>query len=217
MTATFPLLVAGTGNKKVWKALEIGLACLLVFSLGCGVAIATWISLASNLIATVLPTIPGLIASFGALGGKTLTPAQVARLTGVFQGVSDLFSQANQLVAQYQANPDPSTVAKVRGLVTQIQTRLSSVLADLQITDAATVAKIQASIDAFTALANSILTVLPTVTGGKVTARHVSRAQMKEITPEAWAAKFNQSMQKRTGNALVDGAFANVKAVPVTK
>jgi len=183
---------------------------------GCGIPAATWITMGLNLIGTVLPTIPGIIAAISTLAGQqVLNQTQVQKLTQVFTGVQSLFQQAYAALNQYQANMDPTLITKIQDIVTQIKTQLSGVLANVQITDTATVAKITSIINAFTDLANNILVILPSVTAGKVTARRVSAAQLKRVTPEIWAAEFNAAAHKPSGSAVVDGAFGTVHAIPL--
>ncbi len=184
------------------------------FLAACGVAALPFITMGLNLIGTILPTIPGIIAAIGSLTGHTIPPAASAKLTQIFSGVQDLFVQAEQALNQYQQNNDPTLITKIQDILNQVKLRLSNVLADTQITDAATVTKITSLVTTFVDLANTILGILPTVVGGKVVARKVSRAQMATVTPEAWSAKFNRAAQAPSGSTAVDDAFKNVVAVP---
>jgi len=188
---------------------------------GCGVAVATWIQMGLGLINTILPTIPSLITAFQGLTGKGLTDAQVAKLTSVFNGAHDLFSQALTFVQQYQANNDPNLITKIQDLLNQIKTSLNlqQLLADLQVTNAAVVSKITVVVNSFIELVNDVLIILPSVTPtGQVHAKRVSEAQMARLKPEAWAARFNGALASSKGqNAEVEAAFSNVKAVPVTQ
>jgi hypothetical protein len=192
-----------------------GLAPLLVarVMVACGIAVGTFVSMGLTLISTVLPTIPGILAAFGSLTGKTISAAQVAQLTAVFQGVADLFRQAETALNQFNANNDPTLIAKIQDILGQVKTSLGNVLADIQIKDPATLAKITSVVNSFVDLANNILTILPQVINGKLQARKVSHAQMAQVTPEGWSSRFNQSVGKPTGNNDVDLAFSNVRAV----
>lgn len=186
----------------------------MAFLTGCaGLPVATFVSMGLQLVGTVLPTIPGILAAFGALSGKVLTEAQVAQITAVFRGVGDLFTQAESALNQFNANNDPTLIAKIQDILAQIKTRLSAMLADVQVKDAAVLAKITSVTNAFIDLANNILTILPQVVNGKLQARKVSHAKLAQVTPEGWATRFNRSVGTPVGHAEVDAAFANVKAV----
>jgi len=183
------------------------------FLMACaGLAVGTFVSMGLQLISTVLPTIPGILAAFGSLTGKTISAAQVAQLTAVFQGAADLFQQAETALNQFNANNDPTLITKIQDILGRIKSSLSSVLPDLQIKDVATLAKISSVVNSFIDLANNILTILPQVINGKLVARKVSKAQMAKVTPEGWSARFNESVGKPTGNNEVDLAFSNVRA-----
>jgi len=185
---------------------------------GCGVPVATWIQMGLGLINTVLPTIPSIIAAFQGLTGKGLTPAQVAKLQAIFTGAQDLFSQALALVQQYQAHNDNTLIAKIQDILNQLKTTLNlqQILADVQVSNPAVVAKITTVVNSFIELANDVLIILPSVSPtGQVHARKVSQAQMARLQPTVWAARFNASLATSNGkDAEVDAAFASVKAVP---
>jgi hypothetical protein len=204
------------GKKWAAKFLLVLVLSVSLVSMGCAVGgAATWINMGLNLITTLLPTIPSLIAAISGLVGKNvLTQAQVDKLTQVFTGVQQLFQQAQTALTQYEANSDPTLITKIQDILNQVKTSLSNVLTDVQITDPATVAKITLIVNSFIDLANNILAILPTVTNGKVTARKVTHGQMAQVTPEAWAARFNEAVQKPSGNTALDAAFSQVHAVP---
>ena len=67
-----------------------GVVLFLTGSVGCGVAAMTWISIGLSLIATLLPTIPGIVGAFASLVGKTLTPAQLAEYQPLFDNAKKL-------------------------------------------------------------------------------------------------------------------------------
>lgn len=208
---------------------QISLGCLLLASMatpisfigGCaGIPIATFVSMGLQLIGTVLPTIPGILAAFGTLVGKTISPAQVAQITAVFTGVGDLFQQAESSLNQFNANNDPTLIAKIQDILRQIKARLVALLPDVQIKDAATLAKITSIVNAFVDLANNILTILPQTVNGKLQPRKVSHAQLQAVTAESWAKKFNLVVGAPVARVRgaeyvpdVDVAFANVRAV----
>ena len=207
-------------NRREFGKMSLGGVALLYvakFLTACGIPVATFVSMGLNLIGTVLPTIPGILAAFGNLTGKTITPAQVAQLTAVFQGVGDLFTQAETALNAFNANNDPTLIAKIQDILGQIKTKLSAVLTDIQIKDVATVSKITSIVNSFIDLANNVLTILPTIVNGKLQARKVSHARVQAATAEAWAPRFNRAVGAPTGSTDVDAAFANVKAVVVQR
>lgn len=183
---------------------------------GCGAAALPWITMGLNLLATLLPTLPSLIAAFGNLIGKNiLTAAQIAKLTQIFTGVQNLFQQVQADLTAFETSSDPTLIAKIQDLLNQIKTQLSTIITDVQITDPATVAKITAIANAFIDLASNILLLLPTVAAnGKLMAKHISKAQLAKLTPEAWASRFNEAVHKPSGNPALDAAFEKVKAEP---
>jgi hypothetical protein len=182
----------------------LAVAGMNLVSPGCGVSAETWIQLALSLANTVLTALPGIITALQSLMGGTtpvLTAAQLAKLTKVFQGAENLFTTAIADINLYQKNAN------------QIKSSLGSVLTDVQVTNAALVAKITAAVDSIVGLADTILSVLPSVISGKLVAKKVSKQQMARLAPETWAASFNLAIHKPTGDAAVDAAFAQVNAV----
>jgi hypothetical protein len=179
-----------------------------------GAAALPFITMGLNLIGTILPTIPSIIAAISSLTGHTISAASVAKLTQVLSGVQDLFSQAQSALIAYQQNADPTLIAKIQDLLGQVKTRMQAILTDVQITDQATVAKILSIANSFIDLANNILVILPSVANGKVQAKRVSKAQLAQVSSNAWAAKFNAAVKVKTSNPEVEKAFANVVAVP---
>ena len=184
------------------------------FLAACGAAAALpFITMGLNLIGTILPTIPSIIAAIGSLVGKTIPATTVTKLTEIFTGVQTLFQQAQSALTQYQANNDPTLITKIQDILGQVKSSLAVDLAALQITDSATVAKVTLIFNSFIDLANNLLAILPSVVGGKVVARKVSHAQLANVTPDAWATRFNRAVSKPSGSKDVDDAFANVQAV----
>jgi len=194
----------------------VAVATGLPYMIGCAAGAALpFITLGLNLIGTVLPTIPSIIASISTLAGhNVLNESQVAKLTQVFQGVQDLFKQVEVDLNQFQANNDPTLVAKIKDALTLIQTDLKQGMADVQITDTATVTKITGIVNSFIDLTNNVLLLLPVVSNGKIQARKPTHAQLAQVDPKVWAAKFNRTVSTPSGNSAVDTAFADVKAVP---
>ena len=203
-------------SRREFSALSLKSAVVALawrFMAACGAAALPFITMGLNLIATILPTIPSIIAAISSLTGKTIPAAAVAKITQIFVGVQDLFKQAQSALTQYQANNDPTLITKIQDILGQVKASLGNVLVDVQITDQATIAKISLIVNSFVDLANNILAILPTVVNGKVVAKKVSHAQQTQITPKAWAAKFNQAAHSPSGNADVDSAFERVTAV----
>ena len=201
-------------RRDILTLIGVAIASGLTFMAGCGVPAATWISLATSLLATVLPTIPALIQTFGTLVGKNIiTAAQQAKLQQIFTGVQDLLNQANAGVTQFEASGDVTLLSKIKTILGQVKTSLSSVITDVGITDPATVAKITLMANSQIDLADNILAVLPVVSGGKLMAKKVTKEQMQKVTAKAWAAKFNAASNAPSGNKDIDDAFTKVKAV----
>ena len=222
MTGCFPLYLPfqKRASELSWSKWIIRFALILflstsVVTMGCGTPVATWVSLGISLLNTILPTIPALITGIESLLGQTLTAAQVAKLTTIFQGASDLLTQALTALNTYEANPQATTIQQIQTILTQVKANLSNIVADVGITDAATATKIQAIAQTFIDLAQSILNILPTVTAeGKLHAKKLSQQQLNAVTPQIWAAQFNSVIKAPSGSAAVDNAFKNVKAVP---
>lgn len=190
------------------------LASGTTFLTGCGaVPVSTFVSMGLQLLGTVIPTIPGIIAALSTLSGKTITAEQVQQLITVFQGVQDLFGQANAALTQFNTNNDPNLIAKIQDVLQQIKSRLSSVIVDVQIKDPGTIQKVEAVVGAFVDLTNNVLAILPQVVNGKLVARKVPHARVVAAEAQPWAARFNAAVGAPTGNNVVDSAFANVKAV----
>jgi hypothetical protein len=202
-------------RKFIWKtACAYGALATGYLLEACAAAALPFITMGLNLIGTILPTIPSIIAAISGLTGKTIPSTEVNKLTQIFVGVQDLFKQAQDALNQYQASNDTTLITKIQDILNQVKTRLASALADTQITDPATVSKITLVVNSFVDLANNILAILPQVVNGKAVARKVSRAQRAQVTPEAWAKKFNAAAHSPSGNAAVDAAFSKVNAVP---
>lgn len=189
----------------------------------CAATALTWVQIGLSLIATLAPTIPGIIAAFAKLVGKTLTAAQQAKIAGYFTKVTDLLTQIQQQITAFEANPVSGTISIIKQLVTDLQSvlNLQTILADLNITDSATVQKITGIVNTILGIATDILGVLPalkiTAQGGMTVNQGLVPPDIaKTLNPKIVAQKLNAALWATTGNTEVDAIFEQVKTVPVT-
>ena len=200
-----------------------GLVLCLTGSVGCAVAVMTWVQIGLSLLATLLPTLPGIINGFAKLVGKTLTAAQLAKIQAIFSHVADILSQVEAAIQSFEQNPVGSVITEVKNLLNALVATLNvqNILTDLGITDPATVAKLTSIINVILGLATDILNILPATTMGADGTLHVAATKKNvalaaSLTPSAFAAKLNAAIWVKTANPEVDAVFATIKAVPVT-
>lgn len=177
--------------------------------------VAAWIQLGLNLVATVLPTLPGILGAVSSLTGKTIPAEAATLLTTQFTNVQSLFQTVQADIEAFKQSNDTTLVSKIQTVIGQIQTSLASVLKNLSITDAGTVSHIQAVVSSMTLLASDLLAILPIVSNGKIQARshgRLQKATLMRVNTKVWAQQFNDTVHVKTDNAEVDSVFATVKA-----
>src|ERR1700689_4787194 len=80
-----------------------GLILCMTGSVGCAASAMTWVSLGLSLIATLLPTIPSIVAGFASLIGKSLTAAQLAKIQSIFNGITNILQQVQTAIQNFEA------------------------------------------------------------------------------------------------------------------
>jgi hypothetical protein len=200
-----------------------GLVLCVTGSVGCAVAAMTWIQIGLSLLATLLPTLPGIIAGFAKLVGKTLTAAQLAKIQTIFSNIANILMQVEAAIQSFEQNPVGSVLTEIKNLLNSLVATLNiqSILNDLGITDPATVAKLTSIINVILGLATDILNILPATTISADGTLHIAPSKKNaalaaSLTPSAIAAKLNAAIWVKTVNPEVDAIFEQIKAVPVT-
>jgi hypothetical protein len=192
-----------------------GLILCVTGSVGCAAMAMTWISLGLSLLATLLPTIPGIISGFAALVGKTLTAAQLAKIQAIFAHITDILTQVQAAIQNFENNPVGSVLTEVKNLLNSLVASLNitAILNDLGITDSATVAKLSSIINVVLGLATDILNIIPSVAAGA--SKEVTKQISAAMSPQAVAARLNAAIWVKTERPDVDAIFEKIQAIPV--
>lgn len=190
--------------KKV-KFAAIPVLTLALF--GCGVA--QWVKAAQQILPIVLPIITNLVTAVSLLQGKTVSPTDFNAISHTANQVSADLNLVGQLVNQYETSPDVTTVEKINSALQDVSKNLNGLLAALHISDPATIQKITAVTTLINSEMNSIIQILPAVSGGHLSvppggaALPLTAAQLKR--------QYNAIISQTTANAAVNSAFAGAE------
>lgn len=186
------------------KAKFVLVPMLVVALAGCGVA--QWVKVAEQILPVVLPMVTNMVTAVTLLEGRTVSVSDLNTITKTANQVSADLNLAGQLVSQYQASPNATTIGKINAALADVNANLSALLPALHITDQATTQKVTAIVMLISSEVNSIERILPMVTGSPTKAKAggvgsglLSGSQLKN--------EFNAIVSAPTTNSAVNTAF----------
>jgi hypothetical protein len=178
-------------HKLYFGLFLLGLPLLLA---GCTTA---WTGEASNIIRLLVPAIESALAIMAAFG-VGLAPNVLQSVQSWAQQATADLTQVASLIDQYNA---AEATAKP-GILTEIQTMLSTITANLQtllpsihVTDASTQAKITAIINLISGEMTALIGLVPAISG-KVTSHDELKALMAAVkSPKEFRSEFNSQAE----------------------
>jgi len=186
---------------------KILLIPILVIALaGCGAA--QWIKVAEQILPVVLPMVTSLVTAVSLLQGKTISSPDLTTITQVANQVSNDLNLVGQLINEYDASPNVTTVQKIQTALGDVHANLNGLLPALHSSDPATVQKISAVVTLIGAEVDSLAQLLPVISSGKLQARKGPIAV--PLGPSQLKQEFNAVVTQPTANAEVNQAFAKI-------
>lgn len=202
-------------HRAAWLTFLVSTSLLLILhTVACGAA--SWLTDASTVIEAVLASISalsGVIAVFVPAAGILSNALNVA-----LQEVTEI----QTLVSQYQTSPSETLLQKIEASIQLVVTNLQPLLSPVGV-PAAAATKIQqiaqailTQLEAWAALIPSLKVATSSAGAATTTisAAHVERlatAKSLPLNSGDFKAKVNAIIEKPTGDAAVDAAFAKVK------
>lgn len=209
---------------------RIGLAVILsatMILVGCS---THWIGEAEQIVAVMIPAAENLVTLVSMLEGKTVTAGDLAMVQSAgTQAGSDL-----QLIQSLIAAYDKADDAAKPGLLSQIQSALNAVQANLQgllpalhIKDAVTQTKVAAVVAILLSEVQSLAAVVPVGQGSGVSDQGPAAARLSKamttaagtaggkgklpLSAREFAKSYNATLTAKTGNADLDRATSGLQ------
>ena len=150
----------------------------------------SWITTALNdlpVVVNIATTIATIVAD--ALGGGVIPAAVAAIIKTAATAVQTGLALVQQLIADYQANPSQTIIAKILTTLQDVQSQLTQILQAAHIDNAALQATIAGAIGLAITVVTAIMSLLPNVTPAG--AMRAPRAAIKPLTPAQIKAQFD--------------------------
>lgn len=153
-----------------------------VFMTGC--TASTWLQIAI----ADLPTIAKIATTIASIAGAT-SPAVAAAIAVGIAAIQTGITLVQQLIADYNANPNATIIQKIEAALSDIQSNLGAVLAAAHIENTVLVATITGLVGLAVTAVTAILSLIPqTTTSGALRA---PRGAIKPLTPAQIQAQCN--------------------------
>jgi len=143
-----------------WRKFGFIYMILLIVTLAGGCS-AAWLTAVNGMLPAILAAVEAAVSFVAALEGKTVPVGLTAKFQQWEQNVASLIATAQQIVTQIKSNSTATLLQQFQGVVQSLVGSLGTILADLNVTDNATVAKITGFVQLAVAAASAILALIP--------------------------------------------------------
>ncbi|MGH9358211.1 MAG: hypothetical protein ACRD4Q_00030 [Candidatus Acidiferrales bacterium] len=171
-----------------------------------GCATAQWVKIAEQILPVVLPMVTNMVTAVSLLQGKTVSASDLSTITQTSNQIANDLNLVGQLINQYDASPNISTVQKIQSALADVHANLNGLLPALHISDPATVQKVTAIVTLIGSEVDSLSQLLPVVSSGKLQAREGALAA--PLGPAQLKQEYNAIVTQSTANNAVNQAFA---------
>lgn len=195
-------------NGKVFCRV-FAILCLLesfLFLAGCTGA---WLTAVSSLLPSIGAVVNAIVAFVAALQGKTVSAAFSAAVTKWQANVAAEIANAESIINSLKQSTSTALVAQFQTVMQSVLKQFSSILAGVDITDSATVAKLTQFVGLGIAAINAVLALLPlaiTKLEAKAPKQELEHYDKLAATATAQAV----TTMKETYVAIIDEHTANV-------
>jgi hypothetical protein len=122
---------------------------------------AAWLAAINGMLPGIESVVAAIVSFVVALEGKTVSPATVLKIQQWEADVSTQITNAQNIIAQYQAAASTGLLSQLQAVMQGIMTSLNSILTGLNITDSTTVAKITQFLALGVAAVSAVLALIP--------------------------------------------------------
>lgn len=197
--------------KRQWQILTMffGTITLMLVTTSCS---AAWIGEAQQIVTTVTTIISSIGAILG-LFGAAVSPTVIGDITQASTDVNAELGTVGTLLTEYQAKPSTGLLSSILNALTVAQTNLTTLLANVQITNAALQTKIGAILTlAINAVKELIsLVPVPTATMAELHAHYNRITDFFNSAPlKKLKGDYNTILSTPSGDPDVDAACAKL-------
>lgn len=183
------------GHLTATAALSVVAAGASVTIEGCN---SDWLQTAADdlpTIVSVVTTVAEVVAD--ALGGGAISPAVAAVIKTAADGANVALNLVIQLVKDYKANPNATTLAKIKTTLMDVQSQIGAILDASHVFNEALRATITFTLGVGITVLTQIMSLIPTATTASLTAQ---KAQVRTTAIKPWgkvqiAAQCNSYLQ----------------------
>ena len=143
------------------------LALVLAISIAATGCSAQWINIALQdlpVLTQMALNIAGLVGTFS---GRQANPADLAVIQNISSQASRDLNLLQALYAEYKANPNATTMAKIQSAVAEINQNLPALLESAHISNQLLTARVTAAVNLILTTVNSFAALMPSTTGVK--------------------------------------------------
>jgi hypothetical protein len=178
----------------------------------------TWLSEAGQIVAALIPATANVVTLVATLQGKNVSASdlQTVQSAGAQAGADLQLMQS--LIVQYEkadASAQPGLVNQIQAAMSAVQGTLNGLLPALHIQDPATQAKITAVVGMLLSEVESMVAIVPLVSGSASPAMMTMAARQVKKQPPLTASEFvssyNATITAKTGNADLDRAASGLR------
>lgn len=187
---------------RLFAALSI--ICATIYMGGCGPL--TWLSDALQILPIAGSMLASVLTLIGALTGSTVETAIAAKVSAIISKAMAGITDLETIINEYKANPSTTLLGSIEEGTQAVIDKITQLLTDTGITDAATQSKVTAILNLFLTEVKAFATLLP--------ALNVSSGQTLTVTVPMTSkqakAAFNTIIATPTGSPAVDAALAKL-------
>lgn len=199
--------------KKTWRFWFIG-AVLLMDVLLTAACNASWITEANSIVAAMIPAALNILALIAAFSGSTVTPTAVAEVEAVGTKIQNGLTLLGELISSYTAANATTVLGEINAAIADVKANLAQILPLLNVTDPATLAKINAVIGVVEAELQSLEALIPLIQTPPASTEEFKAAiaSSKLLTAKQFHVAFVKAFTAPTGDVHVDEVVAKVVA-----
>jgi hypothetical protein len=200
------------GRVRVFVALAV---CIAVMMTACS---TTWITQAEQIVAVLIPAASNLVALVSALEGKSVSTADLQMIQNAGTQAGAGLQLIQSLITQYEnadAAAKPGILSQIQTAINTVQANLNALLPALHIKDAATQAKVTAVVGILLSEVQSLAAMVPLANASASAEMRAKAAGEAKKRPPLSASEFvksyNATMKAKTGNSDLDRAASGME------
>ena len=200
--------------ENMMRKLKFLLAPVLAFTLIATACSTSWVTQAEAIVQVLIPAAVNIITLITALGGKTISPADVTAAQALGKQVETDLSTIGNLIDQYNkasATAQPGILNDLQTAITIAQNDMATIFTVLHVKDAATAAKIDAVVGVVLSELQSIQALVPLVKSGSDLKKVRAAMTSPPLDANDFAGAYNKCMTAKSPNPDVTAAASKLK------